>query len=163
MNFLKLGLLIASLAFFIAACTQANQGNNAGTANNQAVALNSMPSVNNNQSPQQQQVNAEKQTAPAAASESEQAQTVSAAETYKTICAKCHKENGEGGTITSNGKNHKVPNFKSERMKKDSDSEFIDAIAHGIPDEGMPAFKDKLNEQQIKELVQYIRKDIQGK
>jgi mono/diheme cytochrome c family protein len=27
----------------------------------------------------------------------------------------------------------------------------------------MPAFKDKLNDEQIKNLVQYIRKDIQGK
>ena len=88
---------------------------------------------------------------------------VSAGETFKTICAKCHKENGEGGEVTIDGKKLKVPNFKSERMKNDSDEDFIDAITNGILEDGMPAFKDKLNEQQIKDLVKYIRTDIQEK
>lgn len=153
MNFLKIGLLLSALTFFIIACTQtnptnnANRAGNANQANNQAVVTNATPAAN--QAP--------------AATGATTTQSTSAGETFKTICAKCHKENGEGGDVTVNGKKLKTPNFKSERMKNDADEDFIDAIANGIPEDGMPAFKDRLNDEQIKELVQYIRKDIQGK
>lgn len=161
MNFLKIGLLSSALALFVVACTQTNPGNNATTAtnagNNRAVVVNSSPAAAN-----QSTGNAAKPTDQPALS-AQSGETVSASETFKTICAKCHRETGEGGDATINGKKLKVPNFKSERMKNDADEDFIDAIANGIPEDGMPAFKDKLNEEQIKNLVQYIRKDIQGK
>ncbi|HEX9963212.1 MAG TPA: cytochrome c [Pyrinomonadaceae bacterium] len=159
MNLLKIGLLLSALTFFIVACAQTNPGNNATTANsanNKAVAVDATPSAAN-QSPG----NSGKPTEPLSAGQS--TEVVSADETFKTICANCHKETGEGGETTINGKKLKVPNFKSERMKADEDEDFIDAIANGIPEDGMPAFKDKLSEEQIKNLVQYIRKDIQGK
>ncbi|HEX8248955.1 MAG TPA: cytochrome c [Pyrinomonadaceae bacterium] len=158
MNLLKIGLLLAALALFIVACTQTRPNNNAArtTANNQAaVVANTTPAAN--QSPG----NSGKQTESVSAGQA--TELASASETYKTICAKCHKETGEGGEVTIDGKKLKVPNFKSERMKNDEDEDFIDAIANGIPEDGMPAFKDRLNEAQIKNLVQYIRKDIQGK
>jgi mono/diheme cytochrome c family protein len=159
MNFLKISLLLAALAFFIVACAQTNSGNNAATANtaNNKTAVVSATPAAANQTPD----NSGKQTQSLPSAQS--TETVSAGETFKTVCAKCHKETGEGGDVTINGKKLKVPNFKSERMKNDEDEDFIDAIANGIPEDGMPAFKDKLNEEQIKNLVQYIRKDIQGK
>lgn len=163
MNFLKIGLLLSALALFIVACTQSNPGGNnansaANTANNRAVVVNATPAASGaNQTAQ----NSGKQ--PEAAPAGDATQLTAASETYKTICAKCHKENGEGGEVTINGKKLKAPNFKTERMKNDSDEDFIDAIANGIPEDGMPAFKDRLNEEQIKNLVQYIRTDIQGK
>ena len=158
MNFLKIGLLLSALTFFIIACTQTGPGNNAATANaanNKAVAVKTASPAN--QSPD----NSGKRTEPMALGQA--TETAAAGETFKTVCAKCHKENGEGGEASVNGKKLKVPNFKSERMKNDEDADFIDAIANGIPEDGMPAFKDRLNEEQIKNLVQFIRKDIQGK
>ncbi|HEY0047928.1 MAG TPA: cytochrome c [Pyrinomonadaceae bacterium] len=157
MNFLKIGLLLSALTLFIVACTQTSPVNNAttGTANNRNVVANTAPAAN--QSPS----NPAKQTESLPAGQA--TDMTSASETYQTICAKCHKENGEGGEVSIDGKKLKVPNFKSERMKNDEDEDFIDAIANGIPEDGMPAFKDRLNEAQIKNLVQYIRKDIQGK
>jgi mono/diheme cytochrome c family protein len=163
MNFLKIGLLLSALTLFVVACTQSNPGGNnannaaANTANNRA-AVNTTPAAAANQTTE----NSGKQTGTTAPT-GDATELASASETYKTICAKCHKETGEGGEITVNGKKLKVPNFKTERMKNDSDEDFIDAIANGIPEDGMPAFKDRLNEEQIKNLVQYIRKDIQGK
>jgi len=167
MNFLKIGLLSSTVALFVFACTQTNNpgGSNnrttaANTANNQtSTGVNATPAA---PAGNQSTGNSAKQTdsQPAAGHSTE---LVSAGETYKTICAKCHQESGEGGAVTINGKKLKVPNFKTERMKNDSDEDFIDAVANGIPEDGMPAFKDRLNEEQIKNLVQYIRKDIQGK
>ncbi|HEX8370321.1 MAG TPA: cytochrome c [Pyrinomonadaceae bacterium] len=159
MNFLKIGLLLAALTLFIVACTQTSPNNNAAranTANNQAAADTTPAAAN--QSP----ANPGKQTE-SLPTTGQTTELTSASETFKTICAKCHKETGEGGEVTINGKKLKVPNFKSERMKNDEDEDFIDAIANGIPEDGMPAFKDRLNEEQIKNLVQYIRQDIQGK
>jgi mono/diheme cytochrome c family protein len=158
MIFLKFGLLLSALTFFIIACTQTNPGNNAATANtanNRAVVVNTTPPAS--QPPE----NSGKRTESLPSGQA--TETASATETFKTICAKCHKETGEGGEVTINGRKLKVPNFKSERMKNDEDEDFIDAIANGIPEDGMPAFKDRLNEEQIKNLVQFIRKDIQGK
>lgn len=80
---------------------------------------------------------------------------------YMEKCVKCHKEDGTGGKTMIDGIQIRVPNFRSEKMKKEPDSDFIKAIKNGIPDEGMPSFKDELNEEQIKQLVNFIRKEFQ--
>jgi mono/diheme cytochrome c family protein len=157
MNFLKIGLLLSALTLFIFACTQtspSNNANNANRASNQAVVTDATPA---SLSPS----NSGKQSESVSLGQS--TELTSAGETFKTVCAKCHKETGEGGETTIDGKKRKVPNFKSERMKKDEDEDFIDAITNGIPEDGMPAFKDRLNEQQVKDLVKYIRTEIQSK
>jgi mono/diheme cytochrome c family protein len=82
---------------------------------------------------------------------------------YSELCVKCHKEGGLGGVSEIDGKRIKSPNFTSERMMKDDDADWIEALENGIPDDGMPAFKDKLSEQEIKDLVKLIRKDFQKK
>ena len=48
-------------------------------------------------------------------------------------------------------------------MKKEEYSEWIEVIEHGEKDEGMPAFGDKLNDEDIKNLVKFIRREFQGK
>ena len=52
-------------------------------------------------------------------------------------------------------------NLTSEKMKKEPDAEYIEAIEKGFPDDGMPAFKGKLTDQEIKDVVAYIRKELQ--
>ncbi|RMG03687.1 MAG: cytochrome c [Acidobacteria bacterium] len=86
-----------------------------------------------------------------------------ARELFSEKCVRCHKEDGTGGRTNIDGVEIRVPNFRSERMKKEPDEDFIKAIRNGIPDEGMPSFKDELNDAQIKKLVEFIRKEFQGK
>ena len=80
---------------------------------------------------------------------------------YQKNCVACHGETGEGGLVTVEGKRLKVPSFKAAHAFKDPDEDFIEQIHKG--GEGMPAFKDKLSEQEIKDLVKLIRKQFQGK
>jgi mono/diheme cytochrome c family protein len=77
-------------------------------------------------------------------------------------CVDCHKENGEGGTATIGKKVIKnVPSFKSDKVKNDADEKLIKTITNG--EEAMPSFKDDLSAEQIKSLVQFIRKEFQNK
>lgn len=80
---------------------------------------------------------------------------------YQKTCIACHGETGEGGPVTVEGKRLKVPSFKSAHATKEPDSEFVEQIKEG--GDGMPAFKDKLSEQEIADLVKFVRKQFQGK
>ena len=81
--------------------------------------------------------------------------------TFAKNCLGCHGESGEGGTKQVEGKTLKVPSFKAAHALKDSDKEYSEQIHEG--GDGMPAFKDKLSEQEIADLVKFIRKEFQGK
>lgn len=80
---------------------------------------------------------------------------------YKTNCAACHREDGTGGKITIEGKSIKPDDLTSDKIKKFSDDKIIGYIYDGVEDEGMPAFKDKLSEAQIREVVRFVRTNIQ--
>ena len=146
MKLLKLAFILAFTALCIFACTQANN-----TANNSSNAnLNARTNTNV----------AAKSNSPAATPADELA---SGKTVYMEKCVKCHKENGAGGEIEVLGKKRKAANLASGGAKNDPDEDVIDAIANGITDEGMPAFKDTLSDEQIKAVVKYIRQDLQGK
>jgi mono/diheme cytochrome c family protein len=87
----------------------------------------------------------------------------SAREIYSAKCINCHKEDGTGGITDIEGKKIKAPNFKSERMRKDSDEDWIKVIENGEKEDGMPAFKGLISDTDIKNLVKLIRRDFQGK
>ncbi len=76
-------------------------------------------------------------------------------------CAGCHKENGTGGKITIEGKSINPDDLTSAKIKGFSDEKIYGYIYNGIEDEGMPAFKDELSEAQIREVVRYLRTEIQ--
>ncbi len=76
-------------------------------------------------------------------------------------CVRCHKDDGSGGAIEIDGTKFKTPDLRSERMKNAKDEDFISIIENG--EEEMPGFKDKINPQEIKEMVRFIRKEIQRK
>ncbi|MFV0388333.1 MAG: c-type cytochrome [Pyrinomonadaceae bacterium] len=82
-------------------------------------------------------------------------------ELYAQNCTKCHKEDGKGGEMDLEGKKIKPSDLTSERAKLRSDDKFVEGIQKGHPEDGMPAFQDKLSEAQIKEIVRYIRDDLQ--
>ncbi len=76
-------------------------------------------------------------------------------------CAACHKENGTGGKIEIEGKSINPDDLTTAKIKAFSDDKIIGYIYKGIEDEGMPSFKDKLNEAEIREVVRYVRGGIQ--
>jgi mono/diheme cytochrome c family protein len=83
------------------------------------------------------------------------------AKLYSTNCAKCHREDGTGGKITVDGKELDPDNLKGKRMIAFTDEKLASKIKIGAEDDGMPAFKDKLTDDQIKQVVKFIRQDLQ--
>ncbi|MBL8122780.1 MAG: cytochrome c, partial [Blastocatellia bacterium] len=80
---------------------------------------------------------------------------------FKQNCATCHKEDGTGGKITIEGKTINPDDLTSDKIKKFDDDKITGYIFNGVEDEGMPAFKGKLSEAQIREIVRFVRVDLQ--
>jgi mono/diheme cytochrome c family protein len=78
-------------------------------------------------------------------------------ELYTAKCMICHKDNGTGGKVTIEGKTLKPADLTTAKMKSRADDKLAQMISEGAPEDGMPAFKGKLSDDQIKSVVQYIR------
>jgi cytochrome c6 len=76
-----------------------------------------------------------------------------AAGLFKAKCAACHGADGKGDT--SMGKAMKLRDLGSDDVQKQTDAELTDITANGKGK--MPAYKGKLTDDQIKQLVGYIR------
>ena len=85
----------------------------------------------------------------------------SAKKLYTDNCAKCHKDDGTGGKVTVEGRTMEPDNLTDKRRKALSDEKIIKFIHDGIEDEGMPAYKDKLSQDEMKQIVRYVRVEIQ--
>jgi mono/diheme cytochrome c family protein len=84
----------------------------------------------------------------------------SAGADYSQFCIKCHKADGSGGTVElDKGETMKVPSLR-EHGKKDPDEHLARQIREGGDE--MPAFKKKLDDQRINNLVRYIRREFHG-
>jgi cytochrome c5 len=81
---------------------------------------------------------------------------------YKENCAECHKDNGTGGPINLNGRDVRVPDLTSAKVKRLPDEAYLRYIRNGDEEEGMPAFKDKLSGDEMVALVKFIRREIQS-
>ena len=136
MNLLKISVLglVAAFAF---ACAATSPSNN--TVSNVAV-----PPV-----------------APPANTAATPTETASGQKLYLDNCAACHKENGTGGKMEIEGRTIKPDNLTTDRMKGSSDDKLARYINEGAVDEGMPAFKDKLDQTQVAAIIRYIRTDLQ--
>ena len=80
---------------------------------------------------------------------------------YAKNCEPCHGEQGTGGLVKVDNKQIKVASLKADHAIKHTDDELIKVITGG--EEDMPAFKDKLSQQEIADLVRFVRKEFQGK
>jgi mono/diheme cytochrome c family protein len=81
--------------------------------------------------------------------------------TYTKDCKECHGVDGAGGRVKlDDGTRLRVPSLREGHALRHPNSEFIKQIMQG--GDGMPAFKNKLNQQQIDELISFIRKEFQG-
>jgi mono/diheme cytochrome c family protein len=137
MKTLKSGLIISAIALLFIACAQNpsvnTTGNGNGNGNNTTI------------------------NAPPADTLAE------GRKLYNQNCAACHRANGTGGKIDIEGKTLDPDDLTSEKIAKFPDDKIYGYIVNGVPDEGMPSFKDKLKEAQIREVVRFIRADLQKK
>lgn len=76
-----------------------------------------------------------------------------AAALYKSKCAACHGPDGAGATVM--GKKLGVKDFRSPEVSKLSDTELFDITKKGK--DKMPSYDKKLTDDQIKDLIKYIR------
>ncbi len=72
---------------------------------------------------------------------------------YKSKCAMCHAADGSGNTTA--GKKLGVRDLRSPEVQKQTDAQLTEVTVKGK--NKMPAYKKKLTEVQIKQLVAYIR------
>ncbi len=141
MKFLKLSLILSAFALFVFACNQAANTNN---SSNNATKNTNTPTTNAQTTPQTDE-------------------TALGKTSYKQNCANCHKDNGTGGKVTIEGKTINPDDLTSQKMKDLTDEKYVKYIENGIPDEGMPAFKGKMTDAEIKATIAYIRKEFQSK
>ena len=73
----------------------------------------------------------------------------SGADIYKAKCAMCHGADAKGKMAGTH-------DWTSADVQKMSDADLTKVITDGKPPK-MPAFKGKLSDDQVKELVSYIR------
>jgi len=83
-----------------------------------------------------------------------------ARELWEARCQACHGSDGSGDT--KEGKKTRAADLRDPKLQKAmSDSEMENVIREGTPMEAgekrMPAFKNKLTDEQIKLLVQFVR------
>lgn len=76
----------------------------------------------------------------------------SGADTYKAKCQMCHAADGSASTPA--GKSTKARPFSSDDVMKMSDDDLIKVTTNGHGK--MPAYKGKLTDDQIKDVVAYI-------
>jgi len=80
---------------------------------------------------------------------------------YGKHCEGCHGPNGEGGLVKVENKQIKVPSLKAAHAIKHTDDQITDMITNGH--EAMPPFKDKMSQQEIADMIKFVRKEFQGK
>ncbi len=139
MKLFKLTLVALALASFAAAC-----GN---SQNSQPVDMRPNPSP----------TAAAKAPTPAATPD----ELADARTLFKNTCSRCHKEDGTGGAVKlDDGTTLKVPDLHGPHTVKRTDEQLAAKIENG--GDGMPRFKDRLDQQKINALVRLIRHDFQA-
>ena len=80
---------------------------------------------------------------------------------YAKHCEACHGPEATGGLVKVDNKQIKVPSLKSDHAIKHTDDQITKMITNG--EEEMPSFKDKMSQQEIADMVKFVRKEFQGK
>jgi len=136
MKLISLALTCAAIVMVISACTETPTTTNTNTARTAA-------------SP----------AAPAATATPDP--LAAARANFTKNCEPCHGPNAEGGLVKVEKKQIKVPSLKRDHAIKLTDDHIAHMITNG--EEEMPPFKDKMSQQEIADLVKFVRKEFQGK
>ncbi|MBK6751312.1 MAG: cytochrome c [Pyrinomonadaceae bacterium] len=138
MNYIKLTVVLMAAALFAVACGQMATTPNTtnSTANNKPAAT---PGAGT--------------PAPAATPE----EIAMGMDLYAKNCAECHKDSGKGGKVTIDGKTLNPDDITTAKMAAKPDEKLTEYVVNGFPDDGMPAFKDKMTPEQIKAVIKHVR------
>lgn len=136
MNIFKLAIIITAAAVFAIAC-----GQSATTPNVMNTIVNSTKPGN---------------IAPPAPPQAVD-DVAMAKDLYATNCMTCHKDSGKGGKMTVDGKSIEPNDLTTAKMAAKTDEKLTQYLVEGFPDDGMPAFKDKLTADQMKLIVKHLR------
>lgn len=82
-------------------------------------------------------------------------QLSASAQLFQRNCAVCHAKDGSGGQLEG----QEVPNLKAEHARSLTDEQLTAQIFNG--GKRMPAFKYTLTDEQIEQLVRFIRQELQ--
>lgn len=101
-------------------------------------------------------------SSPAAPASTTPADPLAVARTnYAKHCESCHGPEGTGGLVKVEEKQIKVASLKAPGVVRHTDEQLAKVVTSG--EEEMPAFKDKMSQAEIQDLVTFIRKEFQGK
>lgn len=76
---------------------------------------------------------------------------------YETRCVVCHGAQGKGDGPMGKALKPPPTDFTSPKSKTKSDTERMKVIQDGLPSTTMPGYKGQLSEQQILDVLAYIR------
>jgi mono/diheme cytochrome c family protein len=142
MSRLKLALLVLAVTLFAVACATNSNTNTATVTNSNRTVNVNAASANS--------------SAPTATPD----EFAAARTTYNATCAKCHKENGEGGITEIDGERLRVPSLTGHHAREHTHEELVKKIDKG--GEGMPAFEKRLTADQIEGLALFVRHEFQS-
>jgi mono/diheme cytochrome c family protein len=77
--------------------------------------------------------------------------------TYENLCSICHGTQGKGDGPAGKMLRPPAADLTSSLVKGKPDAELIRTIQNGRPQTAMVAFKEQLSDQQIYDVVAYIR------
>lgn len=79
-------------------------------------------------------------------------------ELFAKKCAGCHGGDGMGHTKLAEKPGVKLPDFTGAKWQKETTAkEIVEAIADGVKDTKMPAWKEKVSAEQMAGLAKYLR------
>lgn len=76
---------------------------------------------------------------------------------YQSRCQVCHGVDGKGQTATGSRMFPRAGDLTGARLQTRSDGSIFWIIENGLPHTGMPGWKDVLKEDEIWQLVEYVR------
>lgn len=79
------------------------------------------------------------------------------ADNFKGRCAVCHGADGRGRTDLGPKMYPPVPDLASAEIQQFSDGQLFAIVRHGVSWTGMPAFRSTLGDEDIWQLVAYVR------
>lgn len=148
MKLIKLTALSMAAALFVISCEQPASNTATNSTANKLANANTAPANSASMTP-----------SPASTMD----ELASGRDLYTKYCSRCHKDDGTGGPVEIEGKKLKPDNLTSDKIAAFSDEKIAGYIKDGVPDEGMPAFRDRLTDDQINHVIAYVRKELQKK
>jgi mono/diheme cytochrome c family protein len=76
---------------------------------------------------------------------------------YERLCSACHGAQGKGDGPAGEMMKPRAADLTASKLKATPDADLFQTIQHGRPSTAMSAFKGMLSDQQIQNVIAYIR------